>query len=114
MKIAAIALALCVMTWSGSLGALFFKKVTTGIQGFHQMALLRSPSLYPGGLFYLTGAILNIILLRFMDYSILYPMTALTYIWTLVLSYAVFKERINKGKIAAIFFILLGIIVINI
>ena len=38
-----------------------------------------------GGLFYPIVAILNIYVLRLAEYSIVLPMTSLTYVWTLLL-----------------------------
>jgi drug/metabolite transporter (DMT)-like permease len=62
---------------------------------------------------YLLGALLNIVLLRHLPYSIVYPMTSLTYIWTMVVSYFLLKEKINRNKIIAVALIVTGVIVLN-
>ena len=68
----------------GALGGFFFKKCTSSgdIKG-----IIFSPFLYLGGATYLVSAILNIIVLRYLPYSIVLPLTSLTYIWSLILSY---------------------------
>lgn len=101
-----------VMTFSGTIGAYFLKRTMTGIDGFNIKKLILSPTLYIGGFSYVLGAVINMILLRFIDYTVLYPMTALTYIWTLIFSYFVLKEKINVYKIAAVVFVAAGIIII--
>ncbi len=109
-----IVLLVVVMTLSGTFGAIFFKKASAAIDRTHLLRMLVNPNLYIGGFFYVLGAVLNIILLRYMDYSVLYPMTSLTYIWTMIVSYLVFKEKINAYKISALCCIVLGIVILNI
>lgn len=76
-------------------------------------AIFSEPRFYLGGMFYLIGALLNILLLRHMAYSILYPMTALTYIWTMLVSYFVLGEQIKREKIIAVALIAAGVVVLN-
>lgn len=102
-----------IMTISGALGALYFKKAITKLKGTNILMLICIPEFYVGGGCYLVGALLNIILLRYIDYTILYPMTSLTYIWTMIVSYIVLREKVNKEKLLAILFIILGIIVLS-
>ena len=99
------------MTISGSLGALFFKKATSKTDKITQ--LLFSPYFYIGGCLYVIGAILNILLLRFVDYSIAYPMTAITYIWTALFSWKFLKEPLTKNKILGIFMICVGVFILT-
>ena len=100
------------MTISGTFGALFFKKATIQLSGRNLLSLLTCIWLYLGGGFYVFGALLNIVLLRYMEYSVLYPMTCLTYIWTMIVSYLVFKEKINKYKIMALACIVTGVVLV--
>lgn len=72
------------MTLAGSLGAFFFKKSTEKMAGI--FSLLHIPAFYLGGCLYVLGALMNVVLLRFMDYTVLYPMSAIAYIWSLVIS----------------------------
>ncbi len=101
------------MTVSGTFGALFFKNAMAKNEGRRIFALIAEPQLYFGGVCYLLGALLNILLLRYMDYSILYPMTSLTYIWTMIVSYLVLKEKINTDKLIAVALIVSGVVVLN-
>ncbi|MFR2167688.1 MAG: hypothetical protein ACLS5W_07540 [Coprococcus sp.] len=45
---------------------------------------------------YLVSALLNIYVLRYLDYSVVLPLTSVTYIWTMVISYFILKEKISK------------------
>ena len=85
------------MTLIGALGAFFLKSGMDRVD--RPAALFRTPRLYLGGFFYLAGAGLNILLLRRMDYSVIYPMTALTYVWSMGLSAAFLGEKITPRKL---------------
>ena len=104
---------LFVMTLSGTFGALFFKRASTSLENKSLFAMLGNANLYIGGCFYLLGAALNVLLLRRLDYSLVYPMTSLTYIWTMLVSRLLFGEKITLGKVAALTLILAGIVTIN-
>jgi drug/metabolite transporter (DMT)-like permease len=101
---------LLIMTFLGSVASLFLKKAsgTNGLFG-----LIKNSCLYIGGGLYLTSAILNIWILRVMDYSVVLPLTSLTYIWTMVLSYLVLKEKITKKKIGGVTLILIGAVCVS-
>ena len=81
---------LLVMTLLGSVASLFLKKAS-GSEGI--IAMLKNINLYIGGFLYLASAVLNIIVLRYLDYSIVLPLTSITYIWTMILSYMILKEK---------------------
>lgn len=98
------------MTLFGSLGAFFFKK-STGSSPTLQ-TLLRNVQLYAGGAFYLAGALINILLLHHLEYSVVYPMTAITYIWTMLISCWFLGEKISKRKVAGILTICLGVLIL--
>ena len=61
---------------------------------------------------YLIAALLNIYVLSLMEYSKVLPLTSLTYGWTMLLSYLVFKEKINIQKIVGLLFVIAGAIMI--
>lgn len=107
-----LAVLVFLMTISGTFGALFFKKATSKLSDNSIFSLMTSVWLYLGGGCYVIGALLNIFLLRYMDYSVLYPMTCLTYIWTMFVSYLVFGEKITKYKIVALLCIVIGVILV--
>ena len=104
---------LLVMTLSGTFGALFFKRASASMENKNLFAMLGNVNLYIGGCFYLLGAVLNVLLLRRLDYSVVYPMTSLTYIWTLLVSRLLLGEKITAGKVIALVLILSGVITIN-
>lgn len=104
-------LAVMFMTLIGASGAFFFKRSAEKMNGL--FSLFRIPNFYLGGFLYVLSALLNVILLRFMDYTILYPMTAITYIWSLVISNRFLGERITKNKIMGISLICLGVVLLN-
>ena len=96
------------MTFLGSLGAFFFKKSTENMNGV--FSLLRIPEFYLGGLLYVLGALLNVILFKFMEYTVLYPMCAITYIWSLVLAKCFLGEKVTGKKIVGMALICLGVV----
>ena len=100
-------LLLLAMTYLGAQASVFFKRLAgeSNILG-----ILSSPYLYLG--LYLIAALLNIYVLSLMEYSKVLPLTSLTYGWTMLLSYLVFKEKINIQKIVGLLFVIAGAIMI--
>ena len=101
---------LLIMTLMGSVASLFLKKASSsdGVK-----TLLFNPNLYVGGFLYLGSAVLNIILLRYLDYSVVLPLTSLTYVWTMILSHIILKENITVRKIAGVFLITIGAVMVS-
>lgn len=101
---------LLIMTLLGSVASLFLKRASSsnGVMG-----MLTNSNLYIGGFLYLASAVLNIIVLRHLDYSIVLPLTSITYIWTMLLSYWILKERITKKKIGGVLLIIIGAICVS-
>jgi uncharacterized membrane protein len=95
------------MTLFGSLGSYFFKKATVYLDAINKEFLL---NLFVGGGLYLAGAILNIILLKAAPYTIVYPLTSITYIWTMFISRTLLNERISIKKMIGVFLVILGAI----
>ncbi|WP_195986664.1 EamA family transporter [Clostridium sp. D53t1_180928_C8] len=106
-----IYLMLLIGTLLGAFGGFYLKKSTAkeGIIG-----IIMSPFLYLGGFSYLISAVLNIIVLKYLPYSVVLPLTAITYIWSLVIAYCFLKEKITKVKIYGIICIMIGAIFISI
>ncbi|MBS2772147.1 EamA family transporter [Anoxybacillus rupiensis] len=98
-------LLLLIMTLSGALGGYYFKKASSQRLGFQAAFLL---PLFIGGMLYGIGAVLNIIILKQLPYTIVFPLTSITYIWTLGLSYVLLKEHITRKKMAGVLLILIG------
>lgn len=102
---------LIIMTMLGSSASLFLKKASES-EGLFMM--LKDMNLYIGGFLYLGSAVLNIWILRYLDYSVVLPLTSLTYIWTMILSYLILKENITVKKICGVVLILIGAICVSI
>lgn len=102
---------LIVMTLLGSAASFFLKKASSSDGIFE---ILKNINLYIGGVLYLISAVINIILLKKMEYSIVLPLTSITYIWTMGFSYMMLKEKITKRKIMGVVLILIGAICVSI
>lgn len=103
-------LALLLMTLLGSVASLFLKKAS----GFSDLvSLIKNINLYIGGLLYVASAVLNIWVLRYLEYSVVLPLTSLTYIWTMLLSYLILKEKISVKMIMGIGFIIIGSVLVS-
>lgn len=99
-----------VMTFMGATASFFFKRASAS-NGFKQLILNRF--IYIGGIIYIISAGVNILVLRYLDYSIVLPLTSFTYIWTMVFSYFFLKEKININKVAGVGLIIVGAILIT-
>ena len=106
-----LVLSVALMTLCGSIGALFFKRGAANVSGLR--SLLTSPRLWLGGCCYLAGAALNILLLRSHDYSVVYPLTSLTYVWSLALSAALLHERVTAQKLLGVAAVCLGVFLLT-
>ncbi len=80
------------MTFMGAAASIFFKRAS-GSEGFIKMFL--NVHLYIGGILYLAAAAVNILVLRYLDYSVVLPVSSITYIWTMLLSYIIAAAPIN-------------------
>lgn len=94
-----------IMTFISAVASLFFKKATGG-EGIWQ--LLKNINLYIGGTLYVVAALMNIYVLRYLDFSVVMPLGAVTYIWTMLLSRICLKENITMKKICGVGLIFLG------
>ena len=65
------------------------------------------------GVLYVASAVLNIWVLRYLEYSVVLPLTSLTYIWTMLLSYLILKEKISVKMIMGIGFIIIGSVLVS-
>ena len=99
-----VCLILC-MTFMGSVASVFLKKAS-GSDGLLQM--LQNSNLYIGGFLYVAAAVLNILVLRYLDYSVVLPVSSVTYIWTMLLSYVILQEKITKKKVLGVICIVIG------
>ena len=96
------------MTWFGAIGGYLLKKSSD--YDFNKETFLFGGWLLAGVSFYGAAAILNIIALRFLPYTIVFPLTAVTYIWTMLISFWLLKETISLRKILGVALIITGAI----
>lgn len=101
---------LVVMTAMGSVASLFLKRAS-GAYGV--MTLLKDYNLYLGAILYICAAGLNIWILRYLDYSVVLPLTSLTYVWTMFLSHRFLGEKITSRKILGVTLIFFGAILVS-
>lgn len=95
-------LLIILMTLCGALGGTFFKKSSAKNNKINSYLIL-------GTALYGIGAILNIILLKYIPLTILFPCNAITYIWTTLIAKYVFNENITRYNVLGMSFITLGL-----
>lgn len=98
------------MTLCGAVASLFLKRASS-TEGILKMFL--NINLYIGGGLYLISAVLNVYILRYLDYSVVLPLTSITYIWTMILSYMILKEKITVKKMLGVALILIGAVFVS-
>lgn len=100
------------MTIMGAVASLFLKKASSSMDGKSiiesVLNLLKTPSLYAGGILYLLASVLNIYVLRILDYSSVLPLSAFTYVWTMFLARWQFGEKLTKRKMVGVFLVVFG------
>lgn len=103
-------LIVAVMTAMGAFAGYFIKRASGGDSIIKQIF---NWNFIIGGIIYAASALVNIYILRFLDYSVVYPLTAVTYIWTMLVSYFFLKEKITARKIAGVILIIAGAAIIS-
>lgn len=97
------------MTVLGSFASLFFKNAS-GSKSITKT--LCNKFLYLGIALYVLAAILNVMILKYLDYSVVLPLTSVTYVWTMLISFFILKEKLSFKKILGVLFILSGAIIV--
>ncbi|WP_017413600.1 EamA family transporter [Clostridium tunisiense] len=95
---------LLTMTILGAFAGLFLKKASSS----PFKSLILNINLYLGGGLYFLSALINIYILKYLDYSVVLPLTSMTYIWTMLISFFILHEKISVKKIIGIALILVG------
>jgi drug/metabolite transporter (DMT)-like permease len=95
----------------GSIGQLEFKRGADNLQ-FDIKLLLTNYHLIIAVAVYCVSTVLYVYALNKENLSILYPIIATSYIWTLLFSKIFLKEQIGLTSWAGVFFILLGVTLI--
>ena len=96
----------------GSIGQLEFKRGADNLQ-FDLKLLLTNYHLIIAVAIYAVSTILYVYALNKEQLSIVYPIIATSYIWTLIFSKIFLKETVGLTGWAGIFFILLGVTFIS-
>lgn len=96
----------------GSFGAAFLKAGSAHIKK-DLKSFLFNYRLIAGVFFYLLSSVFFVMGLKHGELSVLYPLVALGYVWTLLWSRIVFKEPLTTTKFVGLGTILLGIVVLN-
>lgn len=96
-------------TCLGAAASMFFKKAS-GSENLWK--LLANPWLWIGGMLYGVSALIDVYILRFLDYSVVLPLTAVTYIWTMLFSHLFLEEKIGRKKLAGVGFIVAGALLV--
>lgn len=101
---------LLVMTVLGALASWMLKLASADLAPSH---LIRDPHFWAGGFGYVLAACLNIWVLRHLDLSVVLPMTALTYVWTLVIGRVFLGERLTSRKVGGVGLVIVGVVLIG-
>lgn len=105
------------MTILGSVASLFLKQASESFRGENIGAvavnMLKTPSLYAGGALYLVASVLNIYVLRVLDYSSVLPLSAFTYVWTMFLARLRFGEKLTGRKMAGVLLVVVGAVLVS-
>ena len=105
------------MTVMGAVASLFLKNASGSMKGSSVIEsvlnLLKTPSLYAGGILYLLASVLNIYVLRILDYSSVLPLSAFTYVWTMFLARWRFGEKLTKRKMMGVFLVVFGAVLVS-
>ena len=106
-----IILLTAVSAFIGSIGQLEFKRGADNLQ-FDIKLLLTNYHLIIAVAVYCVSTVLYVYALNKENLSILYPIVATSYIWTLLFSKIFLKEQIGLTSWAGVFLILLGVTLI--
>ena len=98
-------ISLIAMTLIGAFASLVLKK---GCINLCIKTIYKNLWIYIGGLLYLSTAFINIILLKYLDYTVVLPFTSLTYVWSAILAFVFLKEKIHKKQIMGLIMIVMG------
>lgn len=100
-----------ILTLFGAFGGYCFKRAISKSDTI--IKVIFQPYLYLGGMLYVLGALLNIIVLKKYSYSVVLPITSLTYIWTMLISRYLLKENITRKKSLGVVLIIIGAVILG-
>ncbi len=97
------------MTMIGSYAGYLFKRASGGDS---LKALLTNKWLYAGTLLYVLAALMNVYVLKYLDYTVALPLTSITYVWTMLLSRWLLGEEIKPKQWIGTGCIILGAVLL--
>ena len=103
--------ALC--TLSGAAAQIFMKLGANNIVHPTLMQLIMNVPLMTGYALYGVNMLMLTIALKNAPLSLLYPIISLTYVWVTMLSVMIFKESVNRYKVAGLAIVILGVAVLG-
>ena len=96
----------------GAFGGYFFKLGADRLH-FNIKSVVKNYNLILGAVFYVLSTVPFIMALKMADLSIVYPIVSITYVWIILVSVILLKEKMNKWKYLSIIFIILGVVIIG-
>jgi uncharacterized membrane protein len=93
-------------------GALKLGKVNAGNAISHVISIATTPELVVGLMFYALGAIAYILLLTRVKLSVVGPSIALSYVFSVLLGYFIFKESIPLERVFGLGLIVCGVVLV--
>jgi drug/metabolite transporter (DMT)-like permease len=102
-----------IATMIGAVGALYLKRGAKELKGT-LIEKVMTWKLWLGLFMYGIATIVSFTALRTENVSIIYALTSMSYIWVIIISQRFLGEKINTFKWAAIFLIVLGVILLTI
>ena len=97
----------------GSFGAVFLKSGAHRLDRERLITIILNWRLAAGIASFLISSVFFVAAIKNGELTILYPMNALAYVWTLFWSRTFFHEPLNRNKFFGLGLILAGIVVLN-
>ena len=95
------------MTILGAWGSYCFKKASINKNWLNL-------NIFLGCFLYTSGMIVNILALKYYDYTIVFPLTSLTYIWSFILGVKLLHEKFNAYNLYGVCLIICGAFILGI
>jgi len=102
-----------IATFLGGSGALLLKIGVDSFKFEKKFSIINENRyLFIGLAIWGLGILFNVFAYHKSDFSRVFPLTSLNYVWSSLFAFAFLKEEFNKAKLYSLFFIILGIIFI--
>lgn len=98
--------------WLLKAGALKLGKVNAGNVVSHVLGIITTPELLAGLTCYGLGAVIYILLLTRVKLSLIAPAVALSYVFSVMLGYFVFRESIPISRVVGLGLIVCGVVLV--